>query len=96
VSLRPRRCVKKAVLWPLEVGCFGRGFVASALSAGAVWSLWRSVWASGRAAQSTATQPGAAPDRPQCCRFCGCVARLKVGRDWRAAGELSVVPMRAA
>ena len=42
---------------------------------------------------NTATQQGAAPDRPQCCRFCGFVARLVVGRDWRAAGELGVSPL---
>ena len=42
----------------------------------------------------SSAQPGAAPDRPQCCRFCGFLARLTVGRDWRAAGELSVVPSR--
>ncbi len=44
--------------------------------------------------ESTATQQGAAPDRPQCCRFCSFSARLKVGLNWRAAGELSVVSLR--
>ncbi len=44
--------------------------------------------------KSTATQPGAAPDRPQCCRFSGFSARLIFGRSWRAAGELSVVSLR--
>jgi len=43
VSLRLLRCVKKAVLWPLEGGRFGRGLAASAWLAGVVWSLWRSV-----------------------------------------------------
>ena len=33
-------------------------------------------------------QPGAAPDRPQCCRFSGSPALVIVGRNWRAAGEL--------
>ena len=42
----------------------------------------------------TSAQQGAAPDRPQCRRFFSFVARLKLGRDWRAAGELSVVLLR--
>ena len=66
------------------VGSFGgRGLLALARRLGF-----------GSKINNTATQQGAAPDRPQCCRFCGCAARLKVGRDWRAAGELSVVPPR--
>ncbi len=46
VSLRLLRCVKQAVLWPLEVGCFVRGLASSALAAGAAASLWRGVWVS--------------------------------------------------
>lgn len=37
----------------------------------------------------TASEQGAAPDRPQCCRFSSVSALVVVGRDWRAAGELS-------
>ena len=58
----------------------GRGLLALARRLGFGWRN-----------ESTATQQGAAPDRPQCGRFCGCVALVIVGRDWRAAGELSVV-----
>ncbi len=42
---------------------------ASALRRGAVSSLWRGVWGFEAERNNTATQPGAAPDRPQCCRF---------------------------
>ena len=80
-----------ADMWSREVelggvGSFGgRGFSALARRLGFGWRN-----------KSTATQQGAAPDRPQCRRFCSFVAQLKVGRNWRAAGELGVVPSRAA
>ena len=88
--------VRKAVLWSLEGGRFGRGLVASGLSGGAACSLWRNVWVLAGRNKLTAAQPGAAPDRPQCCRFSSVLARLVVGRDRRAAGELSVLSLRAA
>ena len=75
-----------ADIWLLRARLGGVGvFVAPARS------LWRGVRRSafGRQNKTTAAQQGAAPDRPQCCRFSSLPARLKVGRDWRAAGELS-------
>ena len=63
----------------------GRGLLALAQRLGFGWRN-----------ESTATQQGAAPDRPQCCRFSSSPALLVVGRSWRAAGELSVRPLRAA
>ena len=84
------------VLWQLEVGRCGRYLAASGLSVGAALRLWRGVWGSEGGTNITAAQQIAAPDRPQCRRFCSFVARLKVGRNWRAAGELGVVPSRAA
>ena len=77
--------------WSLWVRLCGVG-----VSAGAASWLWRRVWALGGETESTATQQDAAPDRPQCCRFSGFAALLVVGRDWRAAGELSVLSRRAA
>ena len=87
--------MRAGVLWPLIFGGVKSKLLASGLSGGAACSLWRGVWVSGRVAESTAAQQGAAPDRPQCCRFCGSPARLVVGRGWRAAGELVVVWLRA-
>ena len=91
----PRRCAAAlasmpgdgstlaAQSWSLWAMCGGVGvFVAAACS------LWRGVWAAGGETNTTAAQQGAAPDRPQCCRFSGSPALLIVGRDWRAAGEL--------
>ncbi len=80
-----------ADIWSCEVkvgvvGCVGgRGLVALARRLGFEAQN-----------KSTATQPGAAPDRPQCRRFCGFSALLLVGCSWRAAGELSVRAQRAA
>ncbi len=96
VSLRLLQCLKQAVLWPLTLGRVKSKLAASGLSRGAACSLWCGVWVSESETNITATQPGAAPDRPQCCRFSGFVARLKLGRGWRAAGELSVLSLRAA
>ena len=59
-------------------------------------ALARRLGFGGQNVSTTAAQQGAAPDRPQCCRFSGFPALLIVGRDWRAAGELSVVLRRAA
>jgi len=80
-----------ADMWPREVKVGGVGSSAGR----GLFALARRLGFEG-ATESTATQQGAAPDRPQCCRFSGFSALLVVGRDWRAAGELSVLSRRAA
>jgi len=42
----------------------------------------------------TTAQQGAAPDRRQFGSFCSVSALLVVGRNWAAAGELGVLPVR--